>query len=261
MTSVLVIGSGSREHALARQLATSPKVSKVLVAPGNGGTTGGKIERLVLDLQVLNQVEAWVAWCAKNKPDVVVVGPEDPLNSGIANLLKGIDVQCFGPSQDAAQIECDKSWAKHFMQRHAIPTPAFECFTESQAAIDFINHSEQDGSPVATIGRKDSFSRKRSTPSRRTSVAESPSFIQRSGGRCVVKAAGLAAGKGVLVANTREQAIKFVKEVLDEQVFGASAGSSVLIEERVEGFEVSVLAFCDGDSYKIMPPAQVKENF
>lgn len=156
-------------------------------------------------------------WCEANKPDLVVVGPEDPLNRGIADALKVNNILCFGPSEDAAQIECDKAFAKDFMKRHGIPTADFQTFTSSKEAIAFVRSSKWSG--------------------------------------CVVKAAGLAAGKGVVVAESNEQAITFIKQVLDDKIFG-DAGSSVVIEEKLDGYEVSVLAFCDGQSYSMMPPSQ-----
>ena len=174
------------------------------------------LTHLTTELDIKN-IASVTEWCKANQPALVVVGPEDPLNHGIADALNNIGIPCFGPSEDAAQIECDKTFAKNFMKRHDIPTAEFKSFTSSKEAIAFVKASKWSGS--------------------------------------VVKAAGLAAGKGVVVADSREEAIAHVKHVLDDRIFG-DAGSSLVIEERLEGYEVSVLAFCDGKSYSLMPPAQ-----
>ena len=169
------------------------------------------------DLNIKNVPEV-VSWCKTNKPSLVVVGPEDPLNLGVSDAIYSqAGISCFGPKQAAAQIECDKNFSKKFMDRHGIPTARFESFTSSSDGISFIKKSDFSG--------------------------------------FVVKASGLAAGKGVIVTESREEAIKEVKSVLDDKVFGA-AGSHCIVEEKLEGYEVSVLAFCDGSSYSIMPPAQ-----
>lgn len=158
-----------------------------------------------------------VAWCKTNKPDLVVVGPEDPLDRGIADDLAKIGTPCFGPSSAAAQIECNKCFSKDFMARHSIPTARYETFTDAAAAKKFIRN--------ATFKA------------------------------LVVKASGLAAGKGVIVAKDVNGACDAVDLIMSEKAFG-DAGQSVVVEELLEGQEVSVLAFTDGTTIYDMPGSQ-----
>ena len=160
-----------------------------------------------------------------NKIDLVAVGPEDPLADGIADALKEAGVKCFGPSKAGAKIEADKDWSKAFMVRHNIPTAKYESFTDAEKAKKFIRNA-----PFKAL---------------------------------VVKASGLAAGKGVIVAKNVEEACAAVEEILGDKKFG-SAGEVVVIEELLSGEEISVLAFVDSHSVRVLPPAQdhkrLKEN-
>lgn len=160
-----------------------------------------------------------------NKIDLVAVGPEDPLADGIADALKEAGVKCFGPSKAGAKIEADKDWSKAFMVRNNIPTAKYESFTDAEKAKKFIKNA-----PFKAL---------------------------------VVKASGLAAGKGVIVAKDVEEACAAVDEILGDKKFG-SAGDVVVIEELLSGEEISVLAFVDSHSVRILPPAQdhkrLKEN-
>ncbi|RWS17967.1 trifunctional purine biosynthetic protein adenosine-3-like protein [Dinothrombium tinctorium] len=214
--TVLVLGNGSREHALAWKLSTSPKIAKVFVAPGNGGTAAASTIISNLDLDIKNN-EKVLQWCNEHKPSLVVVGPEDPLNNGIANTLSSAGIPCFGPSKEAAQIECSKAFAKDFMLRHKIPTAEYKSFTDSKEAKKFVKNADFKA--------------------------------------LVVKASGLAAGKGVIVANDTNEVCEQIDLMLEQKVFG-EAGNTIIIEELLEGPEVSVLAFTDGTTIRVMPPAQ-----
>ncbi|XP_059475741.1 trifunctional purine biosynthetic protein adenosine-3 [Neocloeon triangulifer] len=216
MTSkVLVVGGGGREHALCWKLGSSPKVETIFVAPGNVGIS--KEQKVVVADVKVNDFKAVAAFCKQNCVELVVVGPEDPLASGIADELAKEGILCFGPSKAAAKIEANKDWAKSFMDRHKIPTARWESFTEPGKAKDFIKNS-----PFPAL---------------------------------VVKASGLAAGKGVVVAADAQEACKAVDSILTKREFGV-AGDVVVVEELLIGEEVSVLAFTDGTNVRLMLPAQ-----
>ncbi|KAK7866200.1 hypothetical protein R5R35_001415 [Gryllus longicercus] len=214
--NVLVIGSGGREHAICWKLSQSPEVQTLFVAPGNAGIAEVNKVQLVIDLKV-NDNDAVVSWCKSHCIDLVVVGPEDPLARGITDTLQKAGLNCFGPGSRGARIEADKNWAKSFMQKHDIPTARWKAFTDAQAAKKFIREA-----PFRAL---------------------------------VVKASGLAAGKGVIVANNQEEACKAVDDILSNKCFG-EAGHTVVVEELLEGEEVSVLAFTDGKTVQPMLPSQ-----
>ncbi|XP_033764154.1 trifunctional purine biosynthetic protein adenosine-3-like [Pecten maximus] len=215
METILVIGSGGREHALAWKLAQSPSVRQVFVSPGNAGTSkNGKIDNTALDVKDFGAI---VKYCKDESVGLVVVGPEDPLANGISDYLIEAGIPCFGPSAAASQIEASKNFSKQFMCQNGIPTARNQSFTEVELACKHINQSTYPA--------------------------------------LVVKASGLAAGKGVVVAESKEMACQAVREMLQEKKFGV-AGESVLVEEVLEGEEVSCLAFTDGSTVVMMPPAQ-----
>ncbi|XP_013393591.1 trifunctional purine biosynthetic protein adenosine-3 [Lingula anatina] len=214
--AVLVIGGGGREHALAWKLAQSPQVRHVFVSPGNAGTERG-VSNISNVLINLKKFDAVVSWCKQHSVALVCVGPEDPLAAGISDVLTAAGIKCFGPSAKAAQIEASKAFSKAFMDRHNIPTARWKSFTNAQEACDHIKSA-----PYPAL---------------------------------VVKASGLAAGKGVIVASNQQEACEAVDIILKDKTYG-SAGDEVVIEELLEGEEVSCLCFTDGSTISCMPPAQ-----
>ncbi|XP_022082566.1 trifunctional purine biosynthetic protein adenosine-3-like [Acanthaster planci] len=212
---VLVLGSGGREHALAWKLAQSERVSQVFVAPGNAGTSITKVTN-TNDVSASNYPQL-ITWCKTNFISLVIVGPEAPLAAGITDALTSSGIDCFGPTRVAAEIESSKEFAKAFMDRHGIPTAPWNVFDDTASACSHIMSS-----PYRAY---------------------------------VVKASGLAAGKGVIVASSQDEACQAVKSILQDKIFGG-AGDKVVVEELLEGEEFSVLAFCDGTHVAPMPPVQ-----
>ncbi|KDO30004.1 hypothetical protein SPRG_05193 [Saprolegnia parasitica CBS 223.65] len=211
--SILLVGSGGREHALAWKLAQSPQAKHVYVAPGNGGTNGDKISSVAI---AQDDDAALIAFCRQKGVTLCVVGPEAPLVDGLADKLSAAGIPTFGPSAKAAQLEGSKAFSKDFMARHHIPTATFRNFTsysEAKAYVDSIDY------------------------------------------RVVIKASGIAAGKGVLIPTTKEETHAALREVMVDRAFG-SAGDEVVIEEFMTGEEVSLLAFSDGRTVVTMPGAQ-----
>jgi len=194
---VLILGSGGREHALARACARSPMVDKLIVAPGNPGCAA-VAEIRSADLTDHDEI---VALCRSEGIDLVVVGPEAPLVAGIADDLSQAGVACFGPSRAAAQLEGSKGFAKDFCREFGIPTADYERFTNCE---------------------------------------EAKAYVRAHGAPIVVKADGLAAGKGVVVAATIEEAERAIDALMEP------AGSEVVVEECLEGEEASFFALCDG---------------
>ena len=214
---ILLLGSGGREHALAWKIAQSPKVEQLFIAPGNAGTSsvGENVDIAATDFDALAD------FAVKQQVDMVVVGPEDPLVKGIYDDFLSrsatAHIPVIGPSKAGAVLEGSKDFAKAFMQRHGIPTAAYQTFdgTQVEAGCDFL----------ATL----------SAP-------------------YVLKADGLCAGKGVLILPTLEEAQKALREMLGGQ-FG-NASSRVVIEEFLSGIECSVFVLTDGEHYKILPEAK-----
>ncbi len=204
---VLLLGSGGREHALFWKLSQSPRLTRLDVAPGNGGFPLSSIRD---DAPPLSDIEKLVEFIRNEKYDLVVVGPEQPLVDGLVDALEGV-CPVFGPSKIPAALEGSKEFAKAFMIRHSIPTARAESFTEAPLAIEYL---------------------------RRMNKEEGPPFV--------IKADGLAAGKGVTVAPDLATAGRAVHEALIENRFGAS-GSRILVEDFLRGTEASVFALCDGE--------------
>ena len=211
---ILVIGSGGREHALAWRLKQSPRVQKVFVAPGNGGTAR---EEGVENVAV-SAIPDLVAFARNEGIQLTVVGPEAPLAAGVVDAFRAAGLKIFGPVQAAAQLESSKDFAKQFMARHQIPTAAFGTFTEAAAAHAYI---DAQGAPI------------------------------------VVKADGLAAGKGVVVATTLEEAHAAVDAMLSGNSMG-EAGHRVVIEECLVGEEASFIVMVDGEH--VLPLATSQDH-
>jgi phosphoribosylamine---glycine ligase len=199
--NVLILGSGAREHALARACAKSPLIGSLFVAPGNPGCAS--VARTV-PLSLSDHAKV-IAFCLEETIDLVVVGPEGPLVSGVADDLIAAGVPCFGPTREAARLEGSKGYAKDFCREFGIPTGAYQLFREAD---------------------------------------EAKAYIHRVGAPIVVKADGLAAGKGVVVAKTVEEADAATDALLSGAL--GSAGSAIVIEEFLKGEEVSFFALCDG---------------
>lgn len=213
----IVVGGGGREHALAWKLLRSPDVTEVVCIPGNGGTALLPGCRNVA--MAMSEAEG-IARCALvNNMAFVLIGPEQPLAEGLANTLRAQQIKVFGPNQDGAQIESSKAWAKALMAESGVPTAKSEVFADAPSAIAY------------TTGQ-----------------------VQQHGTPIVIKADGLAAGKGVTVAMSLEEAIAAIQAIFSGQ-FGA-AGDRVVIEEFLQGQEVSVLAVTDGVSIRPLLPAQ-----
>lgn len=211
---VLVVGGGGREHALAWKIAQSGQVNEVLVAPGNAGTA---LEPNMRNLPIAAEdVDALVTYAQAHHIGLTVVGPEAPLSKGIVDKFRAAGLRCFGPTQQAAQLESSKAFAKDFLARHHIATAAYANFTEIEPAIAYIR---QMGAPI------------------------------------VVKADGLAAGKGVILAQTEAEAIAAVQDMLAGNAFGA-AGSRVVIEEFLVGEEASFIVMVDGEHVLAMASSQ-----
>lgn len=214
---LLLLGSGGREHALAWKIAQSPKIEKLYIAPGNAGTAsvGENVNIKADDFAGIRQ------FVLDNQINMVVVGPEDPLVKGVYDFFKNDEIlkniPVIGPSKQGAVLEGSKDFAKGFMQRHNIPTAAYQTFRADQ-------------------------------------LEEGLKFLETLKAPYVLKADGLCAGKGVLILDTLEEAKKELKEMLGG-MFG-DASSSVVIEEFLSGIECSVFVLTDGKNYKILPEAK-----
>jgi phosphoribosylamine--glycine ligase len=216
--NILILGSGGREHAYAWKLSQSKKLSKLYIAPGNAGTAtvGINVNLSTTDFPGIKK------FVLENKVNMVVVGPEDPLVKGIHDFfladtdIKNIPV--IGPQKDGAQLEGSKDFSKRFMIRHNIPTAKYETFTKE-------------------------------------TLNEGLKFLETLQPPYVLKADGLAAGKGVVIPDTLDEAKKELSEMLAHAKFG-NASSKVVIEEFLKGIELSVFVLTDGNSYKILPAAK-----
>ena len=216
--NILILGSGGRENAFAWKISQSPHCDKLFIAPGNAGTAeyGINVALQVLDFAGINN------FIKENSINLLVVGPEDPLVNGIRNFLESFEENnqliIIGPGKDGAILEGSKDFAKNFMQKHRIPTAKSKTF---------YSHQFEEGKKF---------------------LAMAPTPI-------VLKADGLAAGKGVVIESSREKAQKTFEEMLLEKKFG-EAGNKVVIEEYLEGIELSVFVLTDGKEYIVLPEAK-----
>jgi len=208
----LVIGGGGREHALAWKLAQSPRLSRIFVAPGNGGTARDRRLHNV----AITDPEPLADFAANEGIGLTVVGPEAPLAAGMVDAFRARNLRIFGPTKAAAQLESSKDFAKAFMHRHGIPTAAYQTFTR---------------------------------------VSDARAYLDRKDGPIVVKADGLAAGKGVVVAQTRAEAKEAVEAMLLDNRLGG-AGARVVIEDFLAGEEASFIVMSDGRNVLALATSQ-----
>ncbi len=213
---ILVVGGGGREHALAWKAAQSPLAETVYVAPGNAGTA---LESSLSNVDIgAEDIPALLAFAQKKSVDLTIVGPEAPLVAGIVDEFEKAGLKIFGPTAAAAQLEGSKTFTKDFLQRHSIPTAAYQSFTEIEPAIEYV---KQQSTPI------------------------------------VIKADGLAAGKGVILADNKEQAIEAIRDMLAGNAFG-EAGHRVVVEEFLYGEEASFICMVDGED--ILPMATSQDH-
>ncbi len=217
--NVLIIGNGAREHAMAYYAELSPRVKKVFVAPGNGGTAmmDGKVSNVAI---AATDINALLQFALESSVDLTVIGPEQPLELGIVDLFRKAGKKIVGPTQAAAKLETNKGYAKMFMDGNSIPTASFGIFYRAVDAMEYIS---------------------------------APNFKFPA----VIKASGLCAGKGVFITLNREQAFKAIKDLFKDRIFGA-AGDKVVIEEFLLGQEASIFALVaeEGETYKLFAAAQ-----
>ena len=233
---ILLVGNGGREHALAWKLSQSKHVEIIYAISGNGGTASGGSKIANVPNISSEDFSALIAFAKEERVNLVVPGGENPLVAGIEDACRSgktlgmyqrrilfllimvvAGIRCFGPTVKAAQMEGSKVFAKSFMVRHGIPTAKFGIFTDYETAASYLRSNTLD--------------------------------------RVVIKASGLAGGKGVIIPSNMEEAVSALKKVMLDKTFGSS-GDEVVIEEFLEGEELSILSFCDGYTIRSLPPAQ-----
>ncbi len=217
---ILVIGSGGREHALVWKLAQSPHAEKIFCAPGNAGIAQERLAKNSALVECVNicadDLPKLLAFAQEKKIELTVVGPDNPLALGIVDLFQKNGLRIWGPNQKAAQFESSKVFSQKFMEKYGIPTARAGTFSDANAAKKF----------AAALG-----------------------------GKCAVKADGLALGKGVLICANETEANRAIDEILVAKSFGA-AGANIVIQEFLEGMEISLHAICDGKTAKLFPTSQ-----
>lgn len=214
--NVLIVGSGGREHAMAWQIAKSPTVQQVFVAPGNAGTAlEQKVKNVPIDVL---EIEKIIRFADENAIDLTIIGPEAPLAAGIVDQFQENNLPCFGPTRQAAQLESSKAFSKDFMQRHGIPTAQYRTFTN---------------------------------------VDEAKAYLSTQTYPQVIKADGLAAGKGVMIVTSEEEAMDACTAMLQTNRFG-DAGNRIVIEEFLQGEEASFIVMVDGKN--VLPLATSQDH-
>jgi phosphoribosylamine--glycine ligase len=217
---LLVIGSGGREHALVWKFAQSPHVTQLWCAPGNAGIGLERLAKNGAPVECVNlgaeELPRLLAFAQEKRVSLTVVGPDNPLALGIVDLFQKNGLRIWGPNQKAAQFESSKVFSQHFMEKYGIPTAKAGTFS---------------------------------------AAAEAKRFAASIGGQCAVKADGLALGKGVLICTSVTEANKAIDEILVSKAFGA-AGAKIVIQELLEGMEISLHAICDGKTAKLFPTSQ-----
>jgi phosphoribosylamine--glycine ligase len=217
---ILVIGSGGREHALVWKLAQSPRVTRLWCAPGNAGIVAERVATNQSPVQctaiAADNLPGLLALSKDNQIDLTVVGPDNPLALGVVDLFQQHGLRIWGPNQQAAQFESSKAFAQDFMAKYGIPTARSKVFSDAGPA---------------------------------------KKFAAELGGTCVVKADGLALGKGVLLCHSLPEAALAIDQMLVQQKFGA-AGNRIVIQELLEGMEISLHALCDGQTPRLFPTSQ-----
>jgi phosphoribosylamine--glycine ligase len=213
LSTVLIVGSGGREHALLKAMLRTDRPLCTYAYPGNPGM---EQDGCILVDKKINSWEELADWAEENEVELTVVGPEQPLVEGIVDVFSKRGLAVFGPTASAARIEGSKEFAKNLMKKHGIPTAAFETFPDKQGAMAYL---EKRGAPI------------------------------------VVKASGLAAGKGAIVCDTMEEAHEALRKVFDDKAFG-EAGATVVLEEKMVGEEASVFVLTDGCDYRLLPVSQ-----
>jgi phosphoribosylamine--glycine ligase len=216
--NVLVVGGGGREHAIAWKIGQSSRVERVFVAPGNAGTAVDAENVEIAD----NDIPALIKFAKQNEIGITVVGPEVPLSDGIVDAFGAEELKVFGPSKNAARLEGSKVFCKNVLRSADVPTADFHEFGSAESAERFINER----------------------------YSETPDDVP-----LVVKADGLAAGKGAIVCGTRDEALEAIDIIARQRQFG-TAGDKMIIEDRLQGIEASILAITDGRTILTFPPAE-----